>query len=245
MFSHLTRSDFSVLKASSYSNALDIAKKALVNVAWIDNNSDSKGVAKRLKNVKNIRNSCNGECLDEKMLEVLPKYIKQGENNIIVLHQMGNHGPAYYKRYPKEFEKFKPICKTNQLQECKKEEIVNTYDNIILYSDYFLSKTINLLKKYSTNFQTALVYVSDHGESLGENGIYLHAMPYLIAPQAQKRVGAFVWFDKNFNINKKCANEISTLTYSHDNYFSTILGLMDIETKVYNKELDIFNKCKK
>ncbi len=247
MFSYLKRKEFSIKKAASYENLLDIAKRAGVNVLWIDNNSDSKGVAVRIKNVKNIRGKCNGECRDEVMLKDLPEYLKNTEEDtIIVLHQMGSHGPAYYKRYPKGFERFKPVCKSNQLQECTKEEIVNAYDNTLLYTDYFLSKTIALLKKEKEKFQTALFYMSDHGESLGEGGVYLHAMPYIIAPEAQKRVGSFIWFGGGFNsIDKKCAKKLSNKELSQDNYFSTVLGLMDISTEVYNKNLDIFSKCKK
>ena len=135
---------------------------------------------------------CDEECRDEGMIVGLDKYIEQHKNKniLIVLHQMGNHGPAYYKRYKKEFEIFAPVCKTNQLENCTKDEISNAYDNAILYTDYFLSKVINFLKPYSQNFETSMFYVSDHGESLGENGIYLHGMPYFIAPEAQKHVAS-------------------------------------------------------
>ncbi len=110
------------------------------------------------------------------MPEGLQEYIDQhSEGNIlIVLHQMGNHGPAYYKRYPKSFEKFKPADKTNNLDTCSAEEIINAYDNAILYTDYFLSHVIKLLKQNDAKFETAMIYASDHGESLGENGLYLH-----------------------------------------------------------------------
>ncbi len=246
MFSFLSRSNFNVRKGLSYDNLLDIAKRAGINVLWIDNNSNSKGVALRVA-YKSIRGECNGECKDEVMLKDLPKFLEETDKDtIVVLHQMGNHGPAYYKRYPKEFEKFKPVCKSNQLQECTKEEIINAYDNTLLYTDYFLSKTIELLKKESKKFQTALLYVSDHGESLGEGGIYLHAMPYPLAPVYQKRVGAFVWFGSGFeDIDKNCLKKIASKEFSQDYYFSTVLSLMGISTEVYNKNLDIFSQCKR
>ena len=120
---------------------------------------------------------------------------------------MGNHGPAYYKRYPKEFEIFTPVCKTNQLEECTKEEISNAYDNAILYTDYFLSKVIIFLKSYSKNYETAMIYMSDHGESLGENGIYLHGLPYFMAPDAQTHIGALMCFGGIVDFqgyNKEC-----------------------------------------
>jgi lipid A ethanolaminephosphotransferase len=153
---------------------------------------------------------------------------------------MGNHGPAYYKRYPKSFEKFKPICTTNQLENCTQKEISNTYDNALLYTDYFLNKTIEFLKQY-TNDKTALFYISDHGESLGENGLYLHGMPYFIAPNAQTNVGAFMWFSKlmnnEFNINK--IKNKANMRLSQDNLFHTLLGIFNVDTKVYNKKMDI------
>jgi lipid A ethanolaminephosphotransferase len=157
---------------------------------------------------------------------------------------MGNHGPAYYKRYPKEYEKFKPTCKTNQLQECSQEEIVNAYDNALLYTDSFLKEVINFLKKYDNQYDTAMIYMSDHGESLGENGVYLHGLPYFMAPDAQTHIGALLWFGKNMreelaikNIEQRADKE-----YSQDNLFHTILGLFNVKTKVYKKDMDILKK---
>ncbi len=253
MFSMLKRSDFSIRAGLEHENLLDVAKRAGVRIKWIDNNSDSKGVATRIKNVVNIRTKkiehfCDsGECRDEAMLVGLQKFIdKDTKDTIIVLHQMGNHGPAYYKRYPKKFERFKPVCKSNQLQECSKESIINAYDNAISYTDYFLSKTIDLLKKSETKYDTAMIYMSDHGESLGEKGVYLHAMPYFIAPIAQRHIASVAWFgDKFDHIDKQCVKKIANKEYSQDNYFSTVLGLMGIKTKVYKKKDDIFATCRK
>ena len=157
---------------------------------------------------------------------------------------MGSHGPAYYKRYPAEFEIFKPSCKTNQLNECTDEEITNAYDNTILYTDYFLSKVIGILKENSDNSDTAMYYISDHGESLGEGGIYLHGMPYFMAPDEQKKIPAFMWFDdsmsKIFDIDS--IKEKARLPQSHDSLFHTLLGLMDVKTKLYKKDLDLTAK---
>jgi len=241
MFSIYNKSDYSYKKGISTQNVLDVLDHTKqVSILWRDNNSDSKGVAVRLpyEDYKSSKNNtiCDIECRDEGMLVGLDKYIEQHKNRdiLIVLHQMGNHGPAYYKRYPKEFEKFKPVCQTNQLEECSKESIINAYDNAILYSDYFLAKSINFLKKYK-DFDTSLLYIADHGESLGENGIYLHGLPYFMAPDAQTHVGAFAWFGKNthkkIDTNKK---------YTQDNLFHTLLGLFNVKTEVYNKKMDIF-----
>lgn len=242
MFSPLTRAEYSHKKFIRLENAMDVvAHTKDVAILWVDNNSDPKGVMKRLKYIDYKNSKCNGECRDIGMLKYLPKFINSHKEQdiLIVLHQMGNHGPDYFKRYPKEFEKFKPVCKTNQLEKCTKEQINNAYDNAIAYTDYFLNSTIELLKK-NNNFQRAMFYLSDHGESLGENGIYLHGMPYFIAPDGQKHVGALMWFSQYFkgaNIAKMKKN--SAKAYTQDNLFSTILGLLDIKTKAYNKSMDL------
>jgi lipid A ethanolaminephosphotransferase len=180
---------------------------------------------------------------DEGMLSGLQDYIDRTDRGdiLIVLHQMGNHGPAYYKRYPREFEKFTPVCKTNQLDECTTEQIENAYANAVLYTDYFLSRVINLLKRNSIAFEAAMVYMSDHGESLGENGIYLHGLPYFMAPDSQKHVAAVMWFGNTFKLDREALRAKSQGSFSHDNLFHTILGMMEVQTSVYNKSLDILN----
>ena len=245
MFSWYGRSDYSYKKGIRKENVLDVlAHTKKVSVLWRDNNSDSKGVAIRLpyEDYKSNKNNIvckEGECRDEGMLVGLDDYIKkQKENNIlIVLHQMGNHGPAYYKRYLKAFEQFTPVCETNQLEECSQESINNAYDNALLYTDYFLSKVINLLKNYNQEYETSMIYMSDHGESLGENGIYLHGMPYFMAPDAQTHVATVMWFGEKEKYDKVD----STKSYSQDNLFHTILGLYDVKTEVYDKKMDILN----
>ena len=245
MFSIFDRANYSYKKGISTENVVDVLNKTNeVSILWRDNNSDSKGVALRV-DFEDYRTSktntiCDNECRDEGMIVGLDKYIEQHKNKniLIVLHQMGNHGPAYYKRYVKEFEKFAPICKTNQLEACSKDEVENAYDNAVLYTDYFLSKVINFLKPYSQNFETSMFYVSDHGESLGENGLYLHGMPYFLAPDAQKHVASVMWLGngKKENIEKP---------YSQDNLFHTLLGFFDVKTSVYKEDMDILNDYKK
>lgn len=248
MFSKFSRIDYSDAKGQKYENLLDLLHHTQkVSVLWRDNNSDSKGVAVRgeFQDYKSpdINTICDVECRDEGMLIGLEKYIKSKPTGdiFIVLHQMGNHGPAYYKRYPKEFEKFKPTCKTNALEKCSNQEISNAYDNAILYTDYFLSKVIKFLKNYSNQFETAMVYISDHGESLGENGVYLHGLPYFMAPAEQIKVPMIMWFggelrkDLDFaSLKKRTQN-----SYSHDNIFHTMLGIMEVESSDYDKNLDI------
>ena len=244
MFSIFPRDKYSSRKARSTYNVLDVLNTAGVNILWRDNNSSSKGVADRVtyEDYRNPENNtiCNPECRDEGMLVGLPEYIESHKSGdiLIVLHQMGNHGPAYYKRYPEEFEKFKPVCRTSELGECSREEISNAYDNAILYTDYFLSKVIALLKKYP-QFESAMLYISDHGESLGEGGVYLHGLPYFMAPENQKHVPALMWFGEGFKIDREKLRDAAVKEYSQDNLFHTLLGMMEIETSVYDKDMDI------
>ncbi|MGB5538874.1 MAG: phosphoethanolamine--lipid A transferase [Gammaproteobacteria bacterium] len=246
IFSRLGRSDYSDDKARHSENLLDVLAHAGVQVLWRDNNSSSKGVADRVT-YQDFRTSgnntvCDDECRDEGMLVGLQDYIDgTGSGDIfIVLHQMGNHGPAYYKRYPAEFEKFTPVCRTSQLEDCSSEEISNAYDNAILYTDYFLSKVIALLRQNDDRFETTMMYISDHGESLGEHGVYLHGLPWIMAPDAQKDVGALLWLDSDFDAALAGALQAnSARSWSHDNIFHTVLGLLEIDTAIYDRELDI------
>jgi len=249
MFSKFTRDSYSYKKSLSHENVLDVLRHTNeVAILWRDNNSDSKGVALRVP-YEDYKYSpqntiCeNGECRDEGMLVGLDEFIEKhkGKNIIIILHQMGNHGPAYYKRYPKAFAHFQPECKTNQLEDCTKEEINNAYDNAILYTDYFLDKSIELLKKYDTIYDTALIYMSDHGESLGENGVYLHGLPYVVAPEAQTHIPAIIWLGEKSkkDFNATAIDSSKEKSYSHDNLFHTILGFFGVKSRVYQKDLDI------
>ncbi len=256
MFSIFDKADYDYKKGISTENVLDVLTHTKhVNVLWRDNNSDSKGNALRV-DFEDFRTSktntiCeeDGECRDEGMLVGLDEYIKKhkGEDILIVLHQMGNHGPAYYKRYPKEFEKFTPVCKSNQLEECTQEEVSNAYDNAILYTDYFLSKVISFLKPYSNDYETAMLYMSDHGESLGENGLYLHGLPYFMAPDEQKHIGSLIWLGGEIkeDIDTVKLSSYKDKEFSQDNLFHTLLGLFEVETDVYKKDMDILYDARK
>ncbi|MFZ0614726.1 MAG: phosphoethanolamine--lipid A transferase [Desulfobacterales bacterium] len=251
MFSIFRREDYSDKISKSHENLLDVLHHAGVNILWRDNNSDSKGTALRVPyedyKSPSVNPICDDECRDEGMLVGLQEYIDRTNYGdiLIVLHQMGNHGPAYFKRYPSEFEKFTPVCKTNQLENCSREEIGNAYDNAVLYTDYFLSKVISLLKQNEKIFESAMVYISDHGESIGENNLYLHGLPYFMAPDSQKHVGAVMWFGNSFKIDKKALKEKSTKTFSQDYLFHTILGLLEVDTSIYDKTLDILSSVTK
>lgn len=248
MFSVYDSEHYDKQRALATENILDVLQHAGVNVLWLDNNSDSKGVALRSE-YKSYRQPdtnpvCDTECRDEGMLSRLQDYINAHDSGdiLIVLHQMGNHGPAYYKRYPAAFEKFKPVCKTNQLENCSKEEIDNTYDNAILYTDYFLSRVVTLLKQNDEQFETAMIYVSDHGESLGEHHLYLHGMPNMIAPESQRHVPGIIWIGNHFDeIDLQGLKLKKDHKYTHDNIFHTLLGIFEVTTSVYDPQLDIIN----
>ena len=237
MFSVLGREKYDKEKALHTENALEVLFEHQVQILWRDNNSDSKGVATRLKyeNFKTptLNPTCDAECRDVGMLSGLDQYIaaRKDEDILIVLHQMGNHGPEYYRRYPAEFAQFKPMCMTGELRNCSQEEIDNSYDNAILYTDYFLSQVIKFLKKYDGSHETAMLYVSDHGESLGENGFYLHAAPYAIAPKEQTHVPAIVWFGKHFDFSVDQAKPFKDYLLSHDDVFCTLLVAFEMKSK--------------
>jgi lipid A ethanolaminephosphotransferase len=246
IFSGLGEEGFTVAKARRKENIVDTLNHAGVHVLWRDNNSSSKGVADRVTyqdyRSPSVNPVCDEECRDEGMLVGLQDYVNaQPEGDIlIVLHQMGNHGPAYYKRYPASFEKFKPVCKTNELADCSQDEINNAYDNAILYTDYFLDKTIEFLKNNDGKFQVAMLYAGDHGESLGENNIYLHGLPNFLAPEAQRHVPMILWLGNNFEgMDIATAMAKKDRSLSHDNIAHTLLGLMEIQTGVYKKDLDL------
>lgn len=237
MFSVLSRADFNEKKASHLKNVLDVLQDKGVQVLWRDNNSDSKGVALRVpyEDFKTPQTNpvCDEECRDIGMLSGLDTYIKShaGKDILLILHQMGNHGPAYFKRYPKTFERFTPVCKSNELSTCTTEEINNAYDNAILYTDYFLSNVIQLLQRHDDEFETAMLYVSDHGESLGELGMYLHGAPYAFAPKGQTHVPAVVWMGKNFDYKLDDLRPYRDRPFSHDDLYCLLLVTFEINSK--------------
>jgi lipid A ethanolaminephosphotransferase len=248
MFSRETQQSYKEDVADNTSNALDVLKKSGANVVWLDNNSSSKGVADRVEyhdyKTSELNPDCDTECRDIGMLAHLDEYIEAHPKGdiLIVLHQMGNHGPAYYKRYPPAFEKYTPVCKSSQLEDCTKEEINNAYDNAILYTDYFLDKVIGFLKRYTPRFETAMFYLSDHGESLGEYDVYLHGLPVMIAPDEQMHVPAVMWFGSSYDsVDVDALKARAGQRYSQDNVFHTLLGLFELQTGVYNPKLDIIN----
>lgn len=257
VFSALGRAHYSDAKAQRQEGLLDVLKHADFDVRWRDNNSGCKGVCDRIAFEDLSRPEqgdplCNTEeCFDEKLLRHLPQTIKNASKDlVIVLHQKGSHGPAYWKRYPTRFAKFGPACETSELAKCSAESITAAYDNTILYTDFVIAKAIAQLKASSADdgVDTALLYFSDHGESLGEKNMYLHGAPYLMSPPEQRHVPMMIWlsdsFRTRFHIDGRCLAERSGQEFSHDNVFHSILGMLGINTAVYDPGLDIFQACK-
>jgi len=159
---------------------------------------------------------------------------------------MGSHGPAYYKRIPPAFRVFKPTCDTNAIQGCTQEALINSYDNTLLYTDYVLDSLIETLKN-TTQYQTGLWYLSDHGESTGESGMYLHGAPYAIAPTQQTHVPMLMWFSiawqQQAHKQMSCLAQQTKNKLSQDNLFPTLLSLLDVKTKVINAKDDMLETC--
>ena len=255
MFSNMPRAHYNEQLAHHQEGLLDIAQRAGIQVQWNENDGGCKGACDRVPhqnmNALNLPGQCiDGECYDEVLFHELANDIdKLNGDGLIVLHTIGSHGPTYYNRYPKEFRKFTPTCDTNEIQSCTQEQLVNTYDNTVLYVDYIVDKAIKLLQSKQDKFTTSLVYLSDHGESLGENGIYLHGLPYSIAPDTQKHVPMLVWlsddYQKRYGVNYDCLKKESTQNeYSQDNLFSTMLGILGVETTEYRAADDILKTCR-
>ncbi len=253
MFSNLGRDHYSDEKAKQQEGLLDVIAHSDISVLWRDNNSGCKGVCDRIvsedMSALHVEPYCNQEeCFDEILLHRLDEYVAglKGDG-VIVLHQKGSHGPAYYKRYPETFNQFTPVCTTSELQNCSQEEIVNAYDNTILYTDHFLAEVIGFLETQAESYNGAMLYLSDHGESLGENNLYLHGLPYFMAPSQQTHVPMIAWLSPEFErakgLNGLCVSQKQVGEYSHDNLFHTMLGLMGISTALYDPKLDIFSAC--
>lgn len=235
MFSALDKDHFNVDNSRRQENVLDVLTRAGVTVLWRDNNSSSKGVADRVS-YEDFRgpahnSQCDIECRDLGMLDGLQDFIdRQSGDVLIVLHQMGNHGPAYFKRYPAGFEQFKPACHSVELANCSPQEINNAYDNAILYTDYFLSRVIALLQANTPAYETAMLYVGDHGESLGEHGLYLHGAPNFIAPEEQTHVPVILWLGESSDIDRHKAFALKDHINSHDAVFYSLLTAFEIES---------------
>ncbi|SCZ01320.1 MULTISPECIES: phosphoethanolamine transferase [unclassified Pseudomonas] len=254
MFSNMGRKNYDASKARNEEGLLDVLKRAGLEVIWRDNQSGCKGTCDRvtLQDVSNLKDPAlcaNSECRDEILLQGLQHFIDTlDKDTVLVLHQMGSHGPEYFKRYPKEYEHFTPVCESNALNNCSRESIVNGYDNTLVYTDHVLSTLIDLLRANQDKVDTAMLYLSDHGESLGEYNLFLHGTPYMLAPEQQKHVAMLAWFSdsyqKSFSVDTHCLQLSREKPLSQDNLFHSMLGLLEVNSQVYNRDLDLFANCR-
>nr|WP_242014733.1 phosphoethanolamine--lipid A transferase [Stenotrophomonas maltophilia] len=258
MFSQMTRQQYDNVRAATEENVLDILQRTGVSVLWRNNNNGGcKGVCERVPTedmpALKVAGQCvntDGTCYDEVLLHQLGAHIDALSGDaLVVLHQLGSHGPTYFERYPAASRAFSPTCDSNQIQHCSNEALVNTYDNTLVHTDRVLAETIDLLQGYSDRRDVALIYVSDHGESLGERGMYLHGTPYFIAPREQTQVPMVMWFSSDFGRNAgldmAClrGNALQR-AHSHDNIFHSLLGLFGVSSTVYQRNLDVFAGCR-
>lgn len=257
MFSGMPRQQYDEGLASHREGLLDLAQRAGYKVTWIDNNSGCKGVCDRVENyvippaIKQKWCNGDGECLDGILVDSVQDYLAKIPANdrsprLIVLHQVGSHGPAYYKRAPKEFQPFQPSCDSNAIQGCSKQQLLNVYDNTIFYTDHVLNQLIEVLKKQD-HYRTGFWYLSDHGESTGERGMYLHGAPYAIAPSQQTHIPMMVWFSKPWQQSElsqvNCLAQQRSTKLSHDNLFPSLLSLLDVKSSVINENNDMLRLC--
>ncbi len=260
MFSHLGKEAFESTR-QPYENLLDVLQRAGLAVLWIDNQSGCKGLCDRVNHVDTFGQTtpglcAGGECFDEVLLSGLDQRIaaldpqRRARGVVLVLHQMGSHGPAYFKRSPAAFKSFMPECTSNVLQDCSREQLVNAYDNTIVYTDHVLTELVRwLADKAAQGAQdTAMLYVSDHGESLGEKNLYLHGLPYALAPDTQTHVPMLSWIStpmaQRLNLRPDCLRQHAADALTHDNLFHAMLGLADVQTSLYRQDLDWFAACR-
>lgn len=236
LFSPFNREGYSKHLAQNTDNVLDIAQRAGIETLWIDNNSGCKGVCDRIP-TRSVRACPEGNCSDLELVKALRKTLLTDNgrsSRLVVLHQLGSHGPEYFKRSLPAQKAFLPECQTNQFQSCERQSIINAYDNSILATDAMLDATISLLEEVQDDYNTALLYVSDHGESLGENGVFLHGLPYAIAPQSQKHVAMLMWLSNGYthshSINMTCLAGQANQTVSHDDIFPVVIEMMGLES---------------
>lgn len=253
MFAPIGKANYDERYIQSHESLLDVLTHAGYQVAWIDNQSGCKGVCDGVEHYTPSPEAypalCEGhDCRDGVLVEELKQRLASvTDDTVIVLHTLGNHGPSYFQRYPEAFRVFTPTCDTADLAQCSRESIVNSYDNAILYTDSVLDDLIGLLEQ-QTSLATALLYVSDHGESLGEKGIYLHGLPYAIAPDEQTRVPMTLWssraFDRAAGLEHDCLANRAEQSLRHDHLFHSLLGMLGVESAIRDPRLDISQACR-
>lgn len=253
MFAPIGNGNYDERYIQSHESLLDVLQHAGYRVTWIDNQSGCKGVCDRVEHYTPSPEAypalCDGhDCRDGVLVEELKRrMVSVTDDTVIVLHTLGNHGPSYFQRYPEAFRAFTPTCDTADLAQCSRASIVNSYDNAILYTDSVLDELISVLEQ-QPSLATAMLYVSDHGESLGEKGLYLHGLPYAIAPEEQTRVPMTWWssraFDQAARLERDCLARLANQSLSHDHLFHSLLGMLGVESAIRDPRLDISQACR-
>ncbi|MFM1987719.1 MAG: hypothetical protein RJA99_676 [Pseudomonadota bacterium] len=254
MFSPYGRADYDERRIRNTDSLLHVLARAGLQVRWRDNQAGCKGVCAGLPETNLSRETVPGLCADERcfdeiLLHGLDAVVEDARGDlVVVLHQLGNHGPAYFRRYPPASRRWTPACERNELRDCSREEIVNAYDNAIHYTDRMLARTIAFLEARRDRYDVALTYVSDHGESLGERGLYLHGVPHAIAPREQLEVPMFWWIPEDaargLRVDLACLRERASGPSGHDNLYHSILGLLEVRTPRYLGDRDLFAGCR-
>ena len=189
-------------------------------------------------------NNCEMGYYDTLLLYGLDDIIRQSESQriFVFLHLVGSHGPAYFTRYPPEFEHFTPVCETVQLAECNQNQLINTYNNTIRFTDSMLADLISILESFE-EVSSTVIYVSDHGQSLGENGLYLHGTPNVIAPDEQRLIPFMFWMSDLFRQQHGIGEGGITVeeSFPHDFPFHSVMGAFGMRSDIYRPQYDIFN----
>ena len=209
-----------------------------VDVEWRSNNWGEPPVhIEKYYETEDIKCTCTEYCgYDSALLPGLAETLsKSGKDKVlIILHTNTSHGPEYNKKYPSKFEVFTPVCTSVELSHCSEQELINAYDNTIIYTDYLLNNIIEQLKTVA-DYETCMLYVSDHGESLGENGLYMHGVPMALSPKEQYEIPFVVW-------TSSADRKIKELSLVDQYYvFHSVLKFLDVESSVYKEDKNIFN----
>lgn len=253
MFAPVGRRAYDAARIRGRQSLLHVLDRASLKVLWRDNQSGCKSVCPGLPQERldaaAVPGLCGAEgCFDGVLLHDLAGKLDPKRSQVVVLHMHGSHGPAYAARYPREFGRFQPACGTAELRDCTPQQVVNAYDNTLLYTDHVLAQTVAFLRAQESRFDTAMVYVSDHGESLGENGLYLHGLPWSIAPREQTQVPMVMWlspgYARSFAVDTGCLRALAARPASHDHLFHTVLGLLDVQTALHEPSLDLAERCR-
>lgn len=248
MLSRVGRRDYDRKRILTEESLPSLLKRAGFSVTWVDNQSGCKGTCDGVRVIKPTPDPlyCQAvSCMDgvfNRSVDDAFNALETQRHAVLFLHMMGSHGPAYYKRSTESEKVFGKECTDPTFKSCSKESIRAAYDSSIRYTDRVVAELIRKLQN-KTDINTALIYLSDHGESLGENGLYLHGAPYYIAPDEQKIVPMVMWFSepfkKNYTIDTRMIEENSHKPVTHDHLYHTILGLLNVRSSTYDSQWDL------